>query len=197
MFRKPLRSATGCLRCRQRKIKCDEERPVCAKCARWNIECLWPAQQKLKSDKPESDSTKALLAMNRGNRAPPLQCYQDGYLAAGYEGFQNENQRQLLENAVEFVRRYTSLGIGDGRGNITFPTTMMLQTSWSRFALSAFTAGAISRWDSRFKTIALSSYHNALIELRLNISSNSVHSTDVRFLTSIFFLGMMEVWTPI
>lgn len=196
MARRPLRSSAGCLRCRQRKIKCGEEHPICAKCMRWDFDCVWPSQQSPKSDKTEFDSTKTFLTLNHGSGASVLQCYQDGYLAAGYESFQNENQRQLVESAVEFVRRYTSLGIGSGRGSLSFLTTMILQTSSGRFALSAFTAGAISRWDSRFKTIALSSYQAAVVELRFNISSGSACNTDVRSLTSIFFLGMMEVFDP-
>lgn len=193
MFRKSLRSSTGCLRCRQRRIKCDEARPVCAKCARWSFECIWPAQQKLERSKPELNSTKVLLAMFQGCRTPSLQCYQDGYLASGFDSYQNDNQRRLVECAVKFVRRYMNHDIGDGRDNVPFLMTLILQTSWSRSALAAFTAGAIARWDHRFKTVAFSSYQTALVEMRFNLSSGSVHNTDVRFLTSVFFLGMMEV----
>ncbi|KAF2771049.1 hypothetical protein EJ03DRAFT_269323 [Teratosphaeria nubilosa] len=34
------RSRTGCLTCRQRKLKCSEERPVCAQCVKANRECV-------------------------------------------------------------------------------------------------------------------------------------------------------------
>ncbi|KAF2483912.1 hypothetical protein BDY17DRAFT_249552 [Neohortaea acidophila] len=34
------RSRTGCLTCRQRKLKCSEERPVCAQCTKASRECI-------------------------------------------------------------------------------------------------------------------------------------------------------------
>ncbi|KAI6831618.1 hypothetical protein KC340_g7520 [Hortaea werneckii] len=34
------RSRTGCLTCRQRKLKCSEERPVCAQCSKANRDCV-------------------------------------------------------------------------------------------------------------------------------------------------------------
>ena len=37
----PLKSATGCLRCKQRKVKCDETKPVCQRCARADYECVY------------------------------------------------------------------------------------------------------------------------------------------------------------
>lgn len=45
------RVRTGCLICRARKVKCDEERPTCRKCTRLNKECVyripsgWPLPQ--------------------------------------------------------------------------------------------------------------------------------------------------------
>ena len=37
------RSLTGCLTCRQRKKKCDENRPICVGCLRNKLQCTWPA----------------------------------------------------------------------------------------------------------------------------------------------------------
>lgn len=200
MLRKPLKTSTGCLRCRQRRIKCDEEHPVCARCKLWKFDCFWPAHQesksKFKDKESDTDNTKALLALTRGKRALPLQCYQDGYMAAGYQNFDNAEQRQLVESAVEFVRRYTSHGISSDRGGLPFLMTLVLQTPWSRPSLSAFTAGSISRWDDRFNSVALNSFQAALIELRLNLSSDTVSNADVRILTSMFFLGLFEVPNP-
>ncbi|KAJ5629284.1 hypothetical protein N7528_002941 [Penicillium herquei] len=36
------RSRSGCLSCRRRKKKCDEEKPICAACLRNNLGCVWP-----------------------------------------------------------------------------------------------------------------------------------------------------------
>ncbi|KAJ5085775.1 hypothetical protein N7532_010546 [Penicillium argentinense] len=37
------KSTTGCLRCKARKVKCDENRPQCTHCVRHNVPCEWPA----------------------------------------------------------------------------------------------------------------------------------------------------------
>ncbi|KAH7329649.1 fungal-specific transcription factor domain-containing protein [Stachybotrys elegans] len=39
--RRPARSKTGCLTCRNRKVRCDETRPRCSHCFRLNLECRW------------------------------------------------------------------------------------------------------------------------------------------------------------
>jgi hypothetical protein len=36
------RTRTGCLTCRQRKKKCDEEKPHCRACKRNKLDCSWP-----------------------------------------------------------------------------------------------------------------------------------------------------------
>ncbi|KIY74389.1 hypothetical protein CYLTODRAFT_4091 [Cylindrobasidium torrendii FP15055 ss-10] len=36
------RSKTGCLTCRVKKIKCDETKPGCIRCAHGQRECTWP-----------------------------------------------------------------------------------------------------------------------------------------------------------
>ena len=37
------RSTSGCLTCRQRKKKCDEQHPTCSGCLRSHVACRWPA----------------------------------------------------------------------------------------------------------------------------------------------------------
>ncbi|KAL9091776.1 MAG: hypothetical protein Q9159_001291 [Coniocarpon cinnabarinum] len=44
-FRK--RVKTGCLTCRKRRIKCDEERPSCSQCARSKRECDWSSRDSI------------------------------------------------------------------------------------------------------------------------------------------------------
>ncbi|KAL1870789.1 hypothetical protein VTK73DRAFT_2513 [Phialemonium thermophilum] len=38
---RPVRSREGCLTCKRRKVKCDEQRPRCSHCERLNLECKW------------------------------------------------------------------------------------------------------------------------------------------------------------
>lgn len=37
-----IRSKSGCLCCRKRRIKCDEAKPMCAKCVKAGYRCIWP-----------------------------------------------------------------------------------------------------------------------------------------------------------
>ncbi|KAH8811411.1 hypothetical protein F5884DRAFT_273399 [Xylogone sp. PMI_703] len=36
------KSRTGCQRCKARRVKCDETRPVCSSCQRHDVECVYP-----------------------------------------------------------------------------------------------------------------------------------------------------------
>ncbi|KAI1199518.1 hypothetical protein F5X97DRAFT_117190 [Nemania serpens] len=38
------KSRTGCLRCKQRRVKCDELHPSCSSCSRHMVECVYQAQ---------------------------------------------------------------------------------------------------------------------------------------------------------
>ncbi|KAI8951374.1 hypothetical protein F4801DRAFT_545323 [Xylaria longipes] len=39
------KSRTGCLRCKQRRVKCDELHPSCSSCSRHLVECVYPTQR--------------------------------------------------------------------------------------------------------------------------------------------------------
>ncbi|KAH9234454.1 hypothetical protein K456DRAFT_1749544 [Colletotrichum gloeosporioides 23] len=47
MPRARLRTKTGCTTCRQRKVKCGEERPCCRNCAASARDCAWPSSDQL------------------------------------------------------------------------------------------------------------------------------------------------------
>ncbi|OQE25200.1 hypothetical protein PENSTE_c006G03065 [Penicillium steckii] len=59
------KSTTGCLRCKIRKVKCDEQRPRCSHCSRHNVICEWPPLQtrvyKPKQSKSQNDTAKRQL----------------------------------------------------------------------------------------------------------------------------------------
>lgn len=38
------KSRAGCLRCKQRRVKCDEQRPSCSSCSRHLVECVYQTQ---------------------------------------------------------------------------------------------------------------------------------------------------------
>ncbi|KAI0157435.1 hypothetical protein GGR57DRAFT_66846 [Xylariaceae sp. FL1272] len=46
------KSRTGCLRCKQRRVKCDELRPSCGSCTRHAVECLYANQAPVPGNAP-------------------------------------------------------------------------------------------------------------------------------------------------
>ncbi|KAG8905148.1 hypothetical protein FRB99_000614 [Tulasnella sp. 403] len=69
------RSKLGCLSCRVRKVKCDETRPICTRCAHSQRECTWPAEV--------PKSKKSAAASNNAESAPPSRPSTSGAQAPG------------------------------------------------------------------------------------------------------------------
>ncbi|KAK0491400.1 hypothetical protein IW261DRAFT_86702 [Armillaria novae-zelandiae] len=55
------KTRTGCKTCRRRKIKCDEETPICNNCTRRKIECIWE----------QSDDKRPVSLAVGSHRMPP------------------------------------------------------------------------------------------------------------------------------
>lgn len=36
------KSRNGCLKCKARRVKCDEVQPICGNCSRLHLDCAWP-----------------------------------------------------------------------------------------------------------------------------------------------------------
>ncbi|KIW06669.1 uncharacterized protein PV09_02375 [Verruconis gallopava] len=64
------RTRTGCRTSRSRKVKCSEEKPVCAQCQRANRTCEWSAIQ----DKRRSITRRANATACNACRAKKLRC---------------------------------------------------------------------------------------------------------------------------
>ncbi|KAK7041363.1 hypothetical protein R3P38DRAFT_3180064 [Favolaschia claudopus] len=62
------RSRTGCLTCRVKKIKCDEAKPNCMRCARGERDCAWPAASAPKEPPLVKHSRREDSAVRRGYR---------------------------------------------------------------------------------------------------------------------------------
>ncbi|PON21659.1 hypothetical protein TGAM01_v209397 [Trichoderma gamsii] len=50
------RSRCGCLTCKRRKVKCDEQRPRCSHCERLNLECKWRPLHAVALSKQRTDT---------------------------------------------------------------------------------------------------------------------------------------------
>lgn len=64
MYRQRLRSSKGCIRCKERHRKCDENRPRCSFCARHQVPCIWPTSLQSSSNK---DRQLAAVEIRKSN----------------------------------------------------------------------------------------------------------------------------------
>lgn len=69
--KRQIRSRTGCLTCRRRKKKCDENRPSCAGCQRNHLECQWESSDSLL--RPRSRYRRARLSENSNSLPEEVQ----------------------------------------------------------------------------------------------------------------------------
>ncbi|KAH7141376.1 fungal-specific transcription factor domain-containing protein [Dactylonectria estremocensis] len=64
--RRYIRSREGCLTCKRRKVKCDEQRPRCSHCERLNMECKWRPQTRSAAQRrlPTNDMSGSAMEQN-------------------------------------------------------------------------------------------------------------------------------------
>ncbi|KAF4121907.1 Fungal Zn(2)-Cys(6) binuclear cluster domain [Geosmithia morbida] len=67
--RRYARSREGCLTCKRRKVKCDEQRPRCSHCERLNMECKWRLQLRSAATPRRTSSSSAQVVET--TRPPP------------------------------------------------------------------------------------------------------------------------------
>ncbi|KAJ6102208.1 hypothetical protein N7486_004635 [Penicillium sp. IBT 16267x] len=63
------RSRLGCLSCRRRKKKCDEQKPICTACLRNSLGCLWPDSSPQGEFTPQLQALDTRLAIESDARA--------------------------------------------------------------------------------------------------------------------------------
>ncbi|KAJ4231891.1 hypothetical protein NW759_002286 [Fusarium solani] len=71
------KSKTGCARCRSRRVKCDEARPVCGGCHRHKVHCHYDRAPQPKTGTP---STVPATPVDNASPAPPTETRERRYL---------------------------------------------------------------------------------------------------------------------
>ncbi|KAF1968583.1 hypothetical protein BU23DRAFT_592087 [Bimuria novae-zelandiae CBS 107.79] len=59
------KSRNGCLQCKQRHSKCNEEHPRCANCVRLDIHCTWPTRERFSATYPTPPESHGLVTADR------------------------------------------------------------------------------------------------------------------------------------
>lgn len=205
-----VKTKTGCGTCRLRRIKCDEARPYCARCASTGRTCDGYAAG------PSSQSNLVILS-RRSTEGNYDGCANQ--LANGRSmGIQNETDAWICSlssqqpwhlpllklsyhegQAFAFFRQHTAIQLQDG----------MKSELWGRWAMqfahhepnilhAIIAVGAMhhARWDhpgsdfSKLQQVALSNYSKAVVEMQGYISKKgTLAGVDVVLLGCILFAG--------
>ncbi|KAK0494403.1 hypothetical protein EDD18DRAFT_1107423, partial [Armillaria luteobubalina] len=65
------KSRTGCAMCKRRKVKCDEEYPVCGNCTKRKVDCTWPPKTfRFVNSSPETRISAASISTALSRRRP-------------------------------------------------------------------------------------------------------------------------------
>ncbi|TFL02455.1 hypothetical protein BDV98DRAFT_565839 [Pterulicium gracile] len=83
------RSKTGCLTCRVKKIKCDEAKPSCIRCAHGQRECTWPEalptrKRPSRSDSIDEQDAPRPSTSSSGSPTPPLRAQSPPHASSIY-----------------------------------------------------------------------------------------------------------------
>lgn len=93
------KSRTGCIRCKQRRVKCDEARPSCGGCSRHMVECVYPVQATSPSSSSGTAAASASTARVK-SRAAAYHATASASLATSLEK-QHQQQQQHLHTTTQ------------------------------------------------------------------------------------------------
>lgn len=166
-----MRQCTGCLTCRQGKVKCDEEKPTCQRCRRLHFECMWAVP-------PPSPHPPGSVRVPRGGRIELA----DGGAVVQSCGplkqpfvveFPKADRASLpyLSHFITFCSRFLAY-TNDGQGNPFQQELVPLAASSSALfhSMLAVAAGHMARLEPRHTLPAVQHYSTALRELNIALS---------------------------
>lgn len=209
MFRKRLKVTTGCssvgsimcfqsavetqqnsnvesFQCRQRRKKCDENRPVCQSCQRLGFSCFWP-------DGPMETRQRARITQSSIIQRLPATTIRS--LSSGYLPIEDQTQFTLTTRAVPILLPFLRRPGKDEVWDISLVTTCALRQGRLRYSLCAFAAIFYSGVRLELKQKALIYYNQGCAALRRSItfSSGTSHLDDPSDAMASTFLGLCEV----
>lgn len=186
MARIRLRTNTGCQRCRRRKKKCDEIRPVCGACRRWSFPCIWP-DQVADADSKKKYWTKPVTSF-------PI--YLEWPLNShGTPVFRDHTQLSLLHNFVGIYQSFICPLARTEHASPSLFVNVALHETWSRDALNAFTSYMLftRSGDRHLERSALVLYQSSVLGLKKKVANRLDEADIVGVLVAATFLGLLEV----
>lgn len=179
-----LRVKTGCSRCKKRRKKCDELKPVCSACRRWNFACIWPY--------PADHLSAACIIPTGHSSNVRIPQAVNGH---GCPAFRDQTQLSLLQNFGSVYQGLLCPLAGSTYDNVSRIYVGALDQPWIRDAMSAFTGYMLyaRTQDGRLKDLALSSYQMAVVGLKNRLSRQVHYGQELAILVAAAFLGGVEV----
>ncbi|KAH7230699.1 hypothetical protein B0J15DRAFT_506220 [Fusarium solani] len=203
----PGRFSTGCLRCRQRKVKCDEAKPTCRRCYNYGKPCLGYTDQfhfrhsstlkaGLEKASPTASSPQASEATG-GSVSPKFRRRVKDVTAGTHDQLPRAIIRQPTQSHDNvslsyFVRRFVSPDEGDGfPGHFTFLPDLydhykhgLLETA----TLSVAQMAAYNQFGGEeLRTHSFRNYGRAIRSLQESIQTDS-QAIDDKVIATILLL---------
>lgn len=197
-----LRTKTGCFKCRERRKKCCERRPICRACERLQIDCVYPESSDPSSISPSASDGSLLIPLDDAEASPieslaalspqiSTLCLFPGVLKTARDW----NIFQYC--STQYIKHLTSPEATSEFRDVSFVFAMgfnepyVMHAALAPAALHASFAALIPKADAMIYT------QSALQGLRqaIQTSTGTPGSVDT-FLAASLFLGVFEVGQP-
>lgn len=181
------RTRTGCLTCRKRKVKCDEAKPICARCQRLQRECTWsdelqviPHRRQYAPTSPSSASDSSSSFSSSSSSHPSLQLTRPSGQSFVIE-FPNIDRPTIpyIHHFVTFCSRFIAYP-NDNEGNPFQEELVPLAISSPALlhSMAALAAAHLSRGQKHHEVTAANHYSIALRELNAGLSDPAIARSD-------------------
>ncbi|KAI1155445.1 hypothetical protein F4825DRAFT_407792 [Nemania diffusa] len=207
----PGRFSTGCRRCRDRKVKCDEGRPSCRRCRTYGKPCPGYADQfHFRVDKTASKHEKASQSHQYQERSqapgqpPPLPQKPSSHQAV-VRAIRGATPPTIIIpqpgvsyddiSLCYFVRRFVTPDENDNLpGHLTFLPSLYRRDGNGLLELATLSVAQMAAYNhfggDKFRLQSYQNYGRALGLLRKTIQSEEV--TDDRVLAAVLLLSMLK-----
>lgn len=196
------RTTTGCFMCRQRRKKCNEQKPRCAGCMRQDFKCVWPAPESIAEKSSHEgevlpsivsqvgledmfsspfadDSTKIGRARSAAYGLPGITTSMDHHLSLYLrERFLPVVLRANAHPAFHDWRHLITLGTENTTAMGAFLATAAMHASWT---------------NPKLRLVATRHYNSVITGLRKAIADGESNGGEDWILHTTNFLCLFEV----
>ncbi|KAL4804467.1 hypothetical protein BDV18DRAFT_162230 [Aspergillus unguis] len=169
--------STGCSRCRERRIKCDQATPECSQCRRYGRPCPGYRRTYRFQDEGPGLERRHLSSSSRSRPSPP-----------DSESSASEAARMVHQNALDMMRQYASMG--QDYVNTGSPTHILLERQHIQcFADFIRTAFPTMYYYNRFRATDRLDFPSYVIR---DIGSHTFQDAAVACLSSVYLAYLSQ-----